>query len=101
MVERTIRHMSPRMDGSGEGSRGGTVIGRTSSGKPVYKSHSHSGHEDFSKQEHSEAAKVHLEKMDKLRGSGGAVHMTGQQNIEWSHHQKQRRQHLRSSGQVA
>lgn len=46
----------------GEGSRGGKVIGHTKSGKPVYEHRNpnyHSGFEDFTKQDHQDAAKHH------------------------------------------
>jgi len=51
---------------AGEGSRGGKVIGRTKSGKPIYSSHGkgHSGytvgyHHDWSKEDHKDAAAAH------------------------------------------
>jgi len=47
-----------RIDTEGEGSRGGHVIGHTSSGKPVYSSH-HPSHDDFSRNEHIEAMNIH------------------------------------------
>ena len=45
--------------GGGEGSRGGKVIGHTSSGKPIYLNPKHAAHGDFTKQEHTEAANTH------------------------------------------
>ena len=54
----TILHM--RNDaGSGAGSRGGKVIGRTKSGKPIYMNHKHPSHGGFTKDEHFEAADLH------------------------------------------
>jgi hypothetical protein len=48
-----------RNDQGGEGSRGGKVVGHTSSGKPIYESHSHPSHTSFSAKEHVEAASLH------------------------------------------
>lgn len=44
---------------SGEGSRGGKVIGHTRSGKPIYATYGHSGHKDFTAEDHADAAAVH------------------------------------------
>lgn len=41
-----------------EGSRGGKVIGHTKSGKPIYESHSHESHKEYSADDHADAAKV-------------------------------------------
>jgi hypothetical protein len=43
-----------RFDIEGEGSRGGKVIGHTSSGKPIYNSLTHKGHQGFNEQEKRE-----------------------------------------------
>ncbi len=48
----------------GEGSKGGKVIGHTKTGKPVYDSHGHKGHADFTPQEHKQAAKISDKKSD-------------------------------------
>ena len=47
-----------KVDGGGEGSRGGVVIGRTSGGKPIYKNHEHPSHKLFTAKDHDEAAAV-------------------------------------------
>jgi len=44
---------------SGEGSRGGKVIGHTRSGKPIYDNPSHEGHKNFDHNDHAEAANLH------------------------------------------
>lgn len=44
---------------AGEGSKGGKVIGHTKSGKPIYESHSHPDHANFSKEDHADAAAEH------------------------------------------
>ena len=51
--------------GAGPGSRGGKIIGHTSGGKPIYSSHGHAGHADFTKGEHGEAAEIHTTKSNK------------------------------------
>ena len=48
-----------KVDQGGEGSRGGKIIGRTKSGKPIYESHGHPSHKDFTSQDHSKAAGIH------------------------------------------
>ncbi len=45
--------------GSGPGSRGGHVIGKTSSGKPIYMNAKHPSHGDFTAKDHREAATEH------------------------------------------
>lgn len=61
----------------GEGSRGGRVIGHTKSGQPIYAGGNN--HEDYSKQDHEDAAKAHrgeAEKNSKYMATAGekAVH---------------------------
>lgn len=41
-----------------EGERGGHVVGHTSSGKPIYQSHKHPSHRQFSEEEHYHAWKL-------------------------------------------
>jgi hypothetical protein len=43
----------------GEGSRGGSVIGHTKSGKPVYDKFSHADHKDFDRNDHLDAMFIH------------------------------------------
>ena len=65
----------------GEGSRGGNVIGHTSSGKPIYARPDHSSHEQFTHKDHGDAEDLHeklseaaFDRMDDTtsRRSGGA-----------------------------
>ena len=51
---------------AGEGSRGGVVIGHTASGKAIYDSHDHSGHSEFSSDDHKDAKRVIADKRAKL-----------------------------------
>lgn len=43
----------------GEGSRGGKVIGHTSSGKPIYDHFEHPSHKNFDKDDHKDAKDLH------------------------------------------
>jgi hypothetical protein len=60
----------------GEGSRGGHVVGHTTTGKPVYATNSEVGHKgymkDFTSKEHNEASKLHNER---------AIHHSNQEDI--------------------
>lgn len=51
----------------GEGSRGGQVVGHTSSGKPIYQNHLHEGHANFRAADHKDAANHHGEIIDRTR----------------------------------
>lgn len=44
---------------TGQGSRGGKVIGKTRSGKPIYESHSNSKHKNFTPNDHRDAVIHH------------------------------------------
>ncbi len=51
----------------GEGSKGGKVIGHTSTGKPIYGHYPHTiqnPHKHFTSEEHKEAAKLHHERRE-------------------------------------
>ena len=41
------------------GPRGGNIIGKTESGKPIYESRGNKNHKDFTKKDHLDAAQVH------------------------------------------
>lgn len=51
----------------GEGSRGGQVVGHTSSGKPIYQNHLHEGHENFRAMDHKDAANHHSDVIEATR----------------------------------
>jgi len=53
-----LKNFIAKAYGGGEGSRGGKVIGRTKSGKPIYSSHM-GDHARFSRHDHAEAMDVH------------------------------------------
>lgn len=48
---------------TGEGSRGGKIVGHTKSGKPIYEDHGNSAHADFDRHDHMDAADHHRTKM--------------------------------------
>lgn len=54
--------------GEGEGSRGGTIVGHTSSGKPIYKNAKNAAHKDFSKEDHLDAIHAHNGARERLSG---------------------------------
>ena len=51
----------------GEGSRGGTVIGHTKSGKAIYKDSSHESHKTFKPDDHKNAANLHQDIYDRAQ----------------------------------
>lgn len=61
---------------AGEGSRGGHVIGHTSSGKPIYQNHKHPSHADFSQKDHENAVVTH----EKRRRDLPNIHFKDQNN---------------------
>lgn len=50
---------------SGPGSRGGHVIGKTSTGKPIYANFNHPSHAGFTPREHYEAGNAHEQLVQK------------------------------------
>ncbi len=69
---------------TGEGSRGGHVIGHTSTGKPVYDKFGHKGHKNFTKQDHRDATDVH----DKY---------IGMQDVNTTYGEKTKKEHEKQS----
>lgn len=81
---RESRWDAEKQDAGGEGSRGGKIIGRTKSGKPVYGSHSsHVGFANdqnhLNAEEHGEAAKLHGKLADKSTGEKAKHHRVQQE----------------------
>ena len=66
---------------SGEGSRGGKVIGHTKSGKPIYEDHNHNDHKNFTEKDHIDAARLKNKLLDKkhfgakLKEAGGLLYL--------------------------
>lgn len=52
------------------GPRGGVIIGKTESGKPIYDSHDHPAHKDFTEADHADAMKAHSNKMVEAKRGG-------------------------------
>lgn len=50
---------------SGEGSKGGNVIGHTKSGKPIYATKNAKDYKDFTKEDHADARVAHLSESNK------------------------------------
>lgn len=91
-----IRHMWPRFDAGGEGSRGGKIVGHTSSGKPIYLDKHHPSHREFSAGEHHEAVDVH-EKIIKPLMSKPVKKITKEENSTLVEHLGARKFHETSA----
>lgn len=76
--------------GGGEGSRGGNVIGHTSSGKPIYGSALHPSHATFTPGEHREAAAHHESELRTIRSKPG---LSREERAQARHHAKQWARH--------
>lgn len=85
---------------AGEGSRGGRVIGHTTSGKPIYMNHGHSGHKNFNAKEHEEAAQKHLSESMKHTGTRHKTKSTEHLNESIKHHKSSVRQRSREHWRV-
>lgn len=93
--------------GTGEGSRGGNVIGHTRSGQPIYASSQHEGHQEFGSGEHRDAMNHHYEIWSKTQQKIAAIR---QQNPNWNppkqihdflkHHYVQMQMHQSRMGQA-
>lgn len=75
---------------TGEGSRGGKVIGHTRSGKPIYSNANHADHKDFTKRDHEDAIFAHKkyrkEKLNLIRGDDDKFwHSTEQEEKHFNH----------------
>lgn len=71
--QRMKKEQEEGMAKSGEGSRGGKIIGHTKTGKPVYDSAGHSAHSDFTPQEHKQAAKISEKMSDEADKKAGVM----------------------------
>lgn len=89
----------------GEGSKGGKVIGHTKSGKPIYDSHSHESHKDFSSEDHKDAYQLHDKtkkelgsKIQKLREGDDRENHSEANKLQdqYDHHDKQGDKHFDS-----
>lgn len=57
------------------GPRGGKIIGKTKTGKPIYDTGEHPAHQTFNAQDHNDAADVHY---SRSKGEGDSNHLMGQ-----------------------
>lgn len=84
----------------GEGSRGGKVVGRTRSGKPIYESHGHSGHKDFDYNDHMDAAAHHADAHRKLKAEymdmpkEDRIFYPAKKKEQAEHHREQNSKHV-------
>lgn len=67
LYESAVKELETILEKAGEGSKGGKVIGHTSSGKPIYESGKHSDYGNFHEYDHSEASMHHYRKSDEQR----------------------------------
>jgi len=74
-----------------EGSRGGKVIGHTTSGKPIYEDHAHPAHADFTAADHHEAARLN----DKLAEERHGAAFQSDRSAQW---RETREGHLSAEG---
>jgi hypothetical protein len=66
--DKAIEQLDSLMKG-GEGSKGGHVIGHTSSGKPIYSNKKAHQYKDFNHRDHSDAAYLHSREASKHNGA--------------------------------
>ena len=88
----------------GEGSRGGTVIGHTKSGKAIYKDSSHESHKTFKPDDHKNAANLHQDIYDRAQKKLHEKHQSdsdfkpNQKVFDFlQHHQRQAASHTGGS----
>ncbi len=80
---------------TGEGSRGGHVIGHTRAGKPIYSSFEHEGHKEFTPEDHHDASRLHAHNLDIY--SKFTKHPTGYDVDQATHHHNQSKKHFDAS----
>jgi hypothetical protein len=88
------------------GPRGGKIIGKTKSGKPIYDSHDHPAHAGYSKQDHKDAADAHsqagehaAEGANSMVGPDGGTHFDDDAvHSKVKHHGEQMNKHLEKAG---
>lgn len=80
-----IRHMRPRirMDVGGEGSRGGKIVGHTTSGKPIYASAKNKAHVGFEEHERKEAGMIRAGASAKVLGTAHD-RLSGVTHVIWA-----------------
>lgn len=88
----------------GEGSRGGKIIGHTKSGKPIYDTIRHSGHKDFSVEDHFDAERLHIKKLGELKdrypiipGTDRTAKMSQEDLDKWDYHHSMSDKHYKKA----
>lgn len=75
-VAKIVKKIEQRI--STQGPRGGEIIGKTHSGKPIYDTYSHPAHKDFTPEDHNDAGNLHYQKSMKAAfvpgGEGASAH---------------------------
>ena len=82
---------------TGEGSKGGHVIGHTKSNKPIYQSHSaaHKHYKEFSSKDHFDAAMSHQKEASKYKiGENDPISLAKEKIKHFSHHDKMANDHF-------
>lgn len=95
-TNREARWDAEKQDAAGEGSRGGRVIGHTSSGKPIYANHGHVSHGSFSSKDHGEAANLHMKLMQRSADIAASTEHSSthnKQSKQADHHESQMKKH--------
>lgn len=60
IAEMKNRRDPDNLEKSGEGSKGGKVIGHTKSGKAIYQNPNHESHKKFTSADHTDASEIHM-----------------------------------------
>lgn len=71
-----------------EGSRGGKVIGHTTSGKAIYDKFNHATHKEFNHDDHEDAARLHGKLSDESKDVDDMYHHSGESVSHWEEHYK-------------
>lgn len=81
-----------------KGPRGGEIIGKTKSGKPIYDSHDHPSHKNFTKQDHQDAADLHDDAIADAYNAPYTKATEKQHNDKIQHHKLNYAKHSQSAG---
>ena len=92
LIKSQISNSYNNLEKGGEGSRGGKIIGHTSTGKPIYKTHSNDPrsrveelHDDFTPTEHREAKVLHRKLKNEGEKKGDFSDWHNHNHGEWAH----------------
>ena len=111
-AKESIKKAIDILEKGGEGSKGGKVIGHTSSGKPVYEKRSpnHPIYNDYTWDDHVDASEIHMGHLDKIKPKRTKDYMgykndkNGEKRKEYrkmsAHHINRSIQHKKKAGQM-